>query len=291
MKSNNPVFNNNPAFNGQASYPQAYPQQGYAQGGYPPPPPGAFGAQPQYAPQTPEYGAPQGTRAMTIDDVVQKTGISLAVVFAVGAALWLGTGDITSTSGNASLLYGATMLGMAATFIIGMIAMFKKTMMSPAFVLVYAAAEGLFMGGVSKTYSVMYQDSPIVVQALLGTVFAAGGMLAAYKFFNIKVGDKFRKAVFAASFGFLGLIGLELVLSLFGNPIGFFGNGGMGFVFALVGLAFGVVGLILDFDMVENGIRAGVPEKFAWTAAFGLTASLVTIYFYLLRLLAILQDD
>ncbi|GGO89771.1 membrane protein [Nocardioides phosphati] len=288
MKSNNPIFNNNPAFNGQAGYGQGgYAQQAYPQGGYPPPPPG-YGA--------PQYGAPlqapQATRAMTIDDVVQKTGISLGVVLIAAVATWVGTGDVTA--GDTSSLVALTSVGMFGGLIVGLICSFKRSMLSPALVLAYAAFQGLFMGGISKIYDAQFstQGEPsIVFQAVLGTIFAGGGVLAAYKFFDIKIGDRFRRGVIAASFGFLGLGLLELVLSMFGHGMGFFGNGGMGLIFAIAGLAFGVVGLLLDFDMVENGLRAGVPEKFAWTAAFGLTASLVMVYFYLLRILAILQND
>jgi uncharacterized YccA/Bax inhibitor family protein len=288
MKSNNPIFNNNPAFNGRAGYGQSgYAQQGYPQGGYPPPPPG-YGT-PQYAAPA---QAPQATRAMTIDDVVQKTGISLAVVLAVATATWLGTGDVAS--GDIGPLIGLTSVGMFGGLIVGLVCSFKRSMLSPVLVLAYAAFQGLFMGGISKIYDAQYStpgEPSIVFQAVLGTIFAGGGVLAAYKFFDIKIGDRFRRGVIAASFGFLGLGLLELVLSAFGHGLGLFGNGGMGLVFAIAGLAFGVVGLLLDFDMVENGIRAGVPEKFAWTAAFGLTASIVMVYFYLLRILSILQQD
>ena len=62
-----------------------------------------------------------------------------------------------------------------------------------------------------------------------------------------------------------------------------------GFVFSLVGLVLGIFMLILDFDFVENGIRAGLPERESWRAAFGLTVSLVWIYTNLLRILAIMR--
>lgn len=288
MKSNNPVFNSNPAFNGQGA--NSYGNQTY---------PGAGPAYPAYGQQAPvdpsawgtgTPGAPvQTDRALTIDDVVQKTAISLGLVVAVAAAVWFGTGELTSE--NAGALYGLTMVGMGAGFVLGLVAAFKKKMLSPVFVLAYAAAQGLFMGGISKIIQVQTGGEPIVMQAILGTIFAAGGMLAAYKFFNIQVGDKFRRGFIAASFGFLGLALVEMVLSAFGNGLGLFGNGGMGFVFALAGLGFGIVGLLLDFDMVERGIAGGVSQRFAWTAAFGLTASLVMVYFYLLRLLSILNQD
>lgn len=279
MRSNNPVFNNNPAFNGQAAYGQ----------GYPPPPPG-YGA-PQYAaPQDVQYGLQQtgASRPMTIDDVVQKTGLTLVVLIFAAAATWILTGDIDIPA-NQSKLIMFTGIGSIAGLVIGLICSFKRSMLSPALVLAYAACQGVFMGGVSKIFNAQYDG--IVLQAVVGTIAASGGMLAAYKFLGIKVNDSFRKGFFAAAMGFLGLGLLEVVLSAFGHPMGLFGNGGAGFIFAAAGLAFGVVGLILDFDMVENGIRAGVPEKFSWAAAFGLTASIVMVYFYLLRLLAILRGD
>lgn len=284
MKSNNPVFNNSPAFNGQGA--NAYGNQTYPGAAYPAPGQ-QYGDPSSWGTGTP--GAPvQADRPLTIDDVVQKTGISLGVVLVVAGAFWLGTGELTES--NAGMFYGLTMLGMGVGFVLGLVAAFKRKMLSPGLVLAYAAAQGLFMGGISKILQNQTQ-SPIVMQAILGTIFAAGGMLAAYKFFDIKIGDKFRRGFIAAAFGFLGLMLLEVVLSAFGNGLGFFGNGGMGFVFALAGLAFGVVGLLLDFDMVERGIASGVSQRFAWTAAFGLTASLVMIYFYLLRLLSILNQD
>ena len=49
--------------------------------------------------------------------------------------------------------------------------------------------------------------------------------------------------------------------------------------------------LILDFDIVERGIAAGLAERESWRAAFGLTVSLVWIYTKLLRILAILRGD
>lgn len=279
MKSNNPVFNNSPAFNGQGGY--AAPQgQGYAT---------PYGNDPsQWGTGMP---APTATRGMTIDDVVQKTGVSLGIVVVVAFGLWIATGDLTSsTDGNFGLLAGATMLGMVGTLGLGLYATFSRKMLSPALVLAYAALEGLFMGGVSKVVA-LTEGGDIVIAALLGTVAAGGGVLAAYKFFDIKVGDKFRKGFFAFVMGFLAIGVLEMVLSAFGSGIGLFGDGGMGLLFALAGLGIGLVGLLLDFDMIEDAIRYGVEEKFAWTAAFGLTASIVTVYFYLLRLLSILNQD
>ena len=124
---------------------------------------------------------------------------------------------------------------------------------------------------------------------MLGTFAAFAGTLAAYKFFEIKVGQKFRTFVIAGMFGMVGLGLLSLVLSMFGISTGLFGFGALGLLMAVAGLVLGVFMLILDFDFVENGVAAGLPERESWRAAFGLTVSLVWIYTNLLRILAIIR--
>ena len=58
---------------------------------------------------------------------------------------------------------------------------------------------------------------------------------------------------------------------------------------SIVGLGLGILMLILDFDYVERGVAAGLPENESWRAAFGLTVTIVWIYIELLRILAILR--
>jgi uncharacterized YccA/Bax inhibitor family protein len=117
------------------------------------------------------------------------------------------------------------------------------------------------------------------------------GTLAAYKFFNIQVTPKFRKFVVAAMFGFVALVLLDFVLSFFGAEIGFNNFGTLGLIMSVVGLAIGVLMLILDFDFVERGVAAGLPEVESWRAAFGLTVTIIWIYIEILRILAILRGS
>jgi uncharacterized YccA/Bax inhibitor family protein len=146
------------------------------------------------------------------------------------------------------------------------------------------------LGALSKFFDVRFGDG-IVTQAVIGTFAAFAGTLAAYKFFNIQVGNKFRTFVIAAMFGMVGLGLLEMVLGAFGSQIGLFGFGGIGLLFAIAGLVLGVFMLILDFDFVEQGVAAGIEERESWRAAFALTVSLVWIYTNLLRILAIFSQD
>ncbi len=296
MQSRNPVFARAAGFNGKGNaYGNAtYPGNGESYAGYGSPSTWSVGG-----PGSPTHTEPSQRVAegpMTIDSVVQKTGITLAVLFVAAAATWLLTGDPSQFGARgasvASQLYSLSLVGALGGFVLAMVNSFKRAV-SPALVIAYAALEGVFIGAFSKVVAAYVgggdSGTSIVVGAVLGTVAAFAGTLAAYKFFNIKVGQKFRMWVIGLMFGFVALSMLDLVLGFFGSSFGFNGFGGIGLLSSVVGLGLGVLMLILDFDFVERGIRAGLPERESWRAAFGLTVTIVWIYIELLRILAILN--
>jgi uncharacterized YccA/Bax inhibitor family protein len=131
----------------------------------------------------------------------------------------------------------------------------------------------------------------VVPGAVLGTLVAFVGTLAAYKFFNITVTPKFRKVVTIAMFSFVGLVLLDFVLGMFGASFGFNDLHGLGFIATCIGLVLGVLMLVLDFDFVERGVAAGLPERESWRAAFGLTVTIIWLYIEMLRLLAALRGE
>ncbi len=293
MQSNNPVFRRSDAFNGASTNAygnQTYPGNGAAHQGYGQSPYGQTGHDQPGAPVT--TGAP-----MTIDSVVQKTAIALGVVFVTAALTWWFTGDIREgapgAEENMGLLYLALMVGSFGAFGLSLVNSFKRVV-SPPLVLAFCALEGVALGALSKFFDSMFATDgtgSIVMQAVVGTFAAFAGTLAAYKFFNIKVGNKFRTFVVAAMFGMVGLGLLEMLLSAFSSEIGLFGFGAMGLLFSVAGLVLGVFMLILDFDFVEQGIAAGIEERESWRAAFAMTVSLVWIYTNLLRILAIFSQE
>lgn len=288
MKSSNPVFSRSEGFNGRQSA-NAYGTPTYPgnQAGY--------GSPAQWGTGTPGTpGAPgadvrvdQGP--MTIDSVVQKTALTLGVVVLTAAATWFLTPDLAADPDAVSGLYALALVGALGGFALAMVNSFKKVI-SPALVIAYAALEGVFVGAFSKALEAMFGDG-LVVGAVLGTMAAVGGTLAAYKFFNIKVTAKFRMWVIGAMFGFVALSLLDLVLQFFGSSFGFNGFGTMGLISSVVGLGLGVLMLILDFDFIERGIAAGLPERESWRAAFGLAVTIIWIYIEILRILAILRGD
>ncbi len=283
MHSKNPAFSRAEGFNGKsgtATYPGASSSAGYGD-------PSQWGT-----------GGPVGTEVdqgrMTIDSVVQKTGLTLGTVVIAAAATWLLTGKVTDDAALSGL-YSLSLLGALGGFVLAMVNSFKKVV-SPGLVLAYAVLEGIFIGAFSKALEAIFAspDSAqggLVIGAVAGTMAAVAGTLAAYKFFNIKVGAKFRMWVIGAMFGFVALSLLDFVLQFFGSSFGFNGFGTMGLITSVVGLGIGVLMLILDFDFVERGIAAGLPERESWRAAFGLTVTIVWIYIEIIRILAILRGN
>jgi uncharacterized YccA/Bax inhibitor family protein len=275
MQSNNPVFRRSDTFNGRSTYaaPSGYTDPSTwstgLEGG------GTTGAPPTV-----------GDR-ITIDSVVQKTGITLGVIVLFAIGTWVLTGDLNSQD-DLGQLAALSLVGAGLAFILSMVNSFKR-IISPGLVLAFAAAEGVALGAISKAFE-SWQDG-VVSGAILGTLAAFAGTLAAYKVLNIKVGDKFRRGVIAVMFGFIAVVMLDLVLSLFGADLGFNGFGTLGLIMSIVGLILGVLMLILDFDFIERAIEAGAPERESWRAAFGLAVSLVWIYTNLLRILAIIQSE
>jgi len=276
MQSNNPALRRSAEFSANSS----------AQTGYTDPSSWGTGTPGQSGLQAPvATGGP-----MTVDSVVQKTAISVGLVMIVAAATWAMTPAIDpDTNADLGPLIALMTIGSLGAFALSLVNSFKRVI-SPVLVLAFAALEGLALGGLSKFFDAIYGDH-IVMQAVIGTFAAFAGTLAAYKFFDIQVGKRFRTFVIAAMFGMVALSLLEVVLSLFGSGLGIFGNGGAGLIFAIAGLVLGVFMLILDFDFAEQLIAHGAPEREAWRVAFGLTVSLVWIYTNLLRILAILNSD
>jgi uncharacterized YccA/Bax inhibitor family protein len=121
-------------------------------------------------------------------------------------------------------------------------------------------------------------------------VFAVS--LLAYTQRWIRVTPKFRRGVLIALGGYLVFAVVSFGAALFGVGDGWgFRTGTFGILVGLFAVGLAALSLVLDFDFIENGVRMGLEEKYAWTAAFGLTVTLIWLYIELLRLLAILRGE
>ena len=229
------------------------------------------------------YNAPAAssirTGRMTIEDVVAKTGFLFAILVVVGALAW-----------SANLGQGALLIGFLGAFGIAMAISFSKTI-KPGLVITYAVLEGLALGTLSHYYESFYPG--IVSQAVIGTIAAFAGVLFMYRSGRVRATPQFTRAVMGAAIGYFILGFVSIIASFFGvgKGYGFYGVSGLGLLLAVAGVALASFFLVLDFDQIEKGVAAGVPEKESWRASFGLMVTIVWIYLEVLRLLSILRND
>lgn len=287
--SSNPVFKNLPRQEGVG---------GYANFGSGVAGAGQFGNQQYGQQQYGEYGQQYGqqfqqapaTRAMTIDDVVTKTGITLAVL-TVTAII-----SFALSTANPSLAPLFAIGGGLIGFVLVMVASFGRKMDNPAIVLSYAAFEGLFLGAISLMFTDVtfggVGGSALIGQAVLGTFGVFFGMLVVYKTGAIRVTPRFTRMLLGAMVGVLVLMVGNLIASFFTDGgFGLRDGGALAIIFSLVCIAIAAFSFLLDFDAADQLIRAQAPEKAAWGVALGLTVTLVWLYIEILRLLSYFQRD
>ncbi|MFE6665935.1 Bax inhibitor-1/YccA family protein [Streptomyces sp. NPDC057697] len=294
MRSSNPVFSRRgfSRDNGYAGFNTA-PQAGAPAAGANPYAQGAAAnpyATNPYAQPDVQQGAPQAparTGAMTIDDVVTRTAITLGTVVLGAALAWA---LLPVDEANLGKSYGIAIGAALVAFVLSLVQSFKRRPV-PALIVSYAAFEGVFLGVISSAVST-YIGPGVVMQAVMGTMCVFAGVLLAYKMRWIRVTRRFYGFVMAAAMGFMLLMVVNLLFAVFGGGDGLgFRSGGLGILFGVIGIILGACFLALDFKQVEDGIAYGAPREESWLAAFGLTMTLVWIYLEMLRLLSILSGD
>jgi uncharacterized YccA/Bax inhibitor family protein len=217
---------------------------------------------------------------MSLSGTVNKTGILLLCAVATAAWTW----NSFMQTHDLSFAGPAVLVGAFGGFIVAMVTIFKKEW-SPITSPICALLEGLALGGLSAVFELRYPGIAMEAVALtFGTLFV---MLLAYKSGLIKVTQKFRMGVVAATGAIFVFYMIQLLLGLFGiqfAPIN--GAGPIGIAISLVIVAIAALNLVLDFDFVEQGVAAGAPRYMEWYAAFGIMVTLVWLYLEMLRLLS-----
>lgn len=217
---------------------------------------------------------------MTLNGTINKTGILLVCAMATAAWTWnsfLQTRDL-------SVAGPMVMMGALGGFIVAMVTTFKKDW-SPVTAPIYALLEGLVLGGLSAVFDMRYPGIAMEAVGLtFGTLFV---LLLAYRSGLIKVTQKFRLGVVAATGGIALFYFLQIILGFFGiNFSTVNGPSPIGIAFSFFVVAIAALNLVLDFDFVEQGVTYGVPKYMEWYAAFGIMVTLVWLYLEILRLLA-----
>jgi len=220
---------------------------------------------------------------MTLSGTVNKTGILLLCAIATAGWTWhqfLQTRDMADV---APLM----LAGVIGGFICAMVTIFKREW-SPVTAPLYALLEGLALGGISAAVDLRYPGIGIEAVALtFGTLFV---LLLVYSSGVIKVTNKFRIGIVAATGGIALFYLMQMLLGFFGVQFAAInGSGVIGIGFSLIVVAVAALNLVLDFDFIERGVECGAPKYMEWYGAFGIMVTLVWLYLEILRLLAKLR--
>jgi uncharacterized YccA/Bax inhibitor family protein len=224
--------------------------------------------------------------AMTVQGTVNKTGILLLLAMVTAAFAWH-----TAYSGNVAAVMPLMWIGLIGGMIAAFVTMFKMDW-APVTAPIYALFEGLALGGISAVFDMRFHG--IAFEAVCLTFGVMFVLLLIYKSGMIRVTQKFRMGVFAATGAIMLFYLVEMVLSFFHvgmgpvNAVNGSGVIGIGFSLLVVGIA--SLNLVLDFDFIDRGAQMNAPKYMEWYGAFGLMVTLVWLYLEILNLLAKLQS-
>ena len=222
-----------------------------------------------------------GAERMTLGGTVNKTGLALFILLITATFVWnRGAAD------PALPLW--IMGGVIGGLIVAIATAFKKTW-SPVTTPLYAAFEGLALGGISVVFEARYPG--IVSQAVFLTFGTLAALLMAYRSGLVKATENFKLGIVAATGGIALVYLASFVLGFFGISVPLIHSSGTwGILFSMFVVVIAALNLVLDFDFIETGVERGAPKYMEWYGAFGLLVTLVWLYLEILRLLAKLQS-
>lgn len=277
----NPALSNNPALSGKTltadelnriyNQPAATPQR-----------PGVD--QPAQAAndgaQQPPAIAPSDN-PMTYENTITKTVVLFITVVAFAAVGWV----------IPALMIPGAIVGL----VLGLVNSFKKQPSVPL-IIGYAIAEGLFLGGISGFYETQWPG--IVSQAVIGTLSVFAVTLLLFRSGKVRTSPRMTKIVLVAMVGYMVFSLVNFVMMLTGVTDNMFGARGivvfgipLGVVIGLLAVLLAAYSLVMDFELIQNGVKNRVPEKWGWQAAFGLMVTLIWLYLEILRIIAILRGN
>ncbi|WP_102194301.1 Bax inhibitor-1/YccA family protein [Microbacterium aurantiacum] len=254
---------------------------------------------------SPPAGAIETDR-MTVEDTVWKTAGLFGILLVTAAIGWVWTlGGVGAPERDPYSSFAPSMLpwmiGALGGFVLAMVITFtSRKKVRPALIFAYAALEGLFVGGISAFFEVLWPG--IVMQATLATVAVVGVTLALFASGKIRASAKMTKIVLIAMFGYMAFSLLNLVLmwtnvlpadqafGMLSAPSPLFGIP-WGAIIGVLVVFMAAYSLVLDFDQIQQGVRNGAPRQFGWMGAFGIMVTVVWLYVEILRIIAIVRGN
>ncbi|OOZ79446.1 hypothetical protein BHL35_15900 [Bacillus cereus] len=218
---------------------------------------------------------PTNTSAMTIGGTVRNTFVMLILLLAASVYSYL---QMMQGSMKTSVLIGIAIVNIIVAFL----AIFIPRI-SPICAPIYAVVKGIILGSISAYYTMRFGDS-ILLTAVLLTISILFAMLILYATRIIKVTEKFRTVLTAATLGILIMYLIVFLLNTFVLTVPYIHQGGtISIIISAVVIVVAALNLLLDFDSIENGARSGAAKHMEWYSAIGLMMTLVWLYLEILR--------
>ena len=209
---------------------------------------------------------------MTVGGAVNKTFILGAIALAAAV--------VGAMFASNFLILGGFIGAAVVSFITS-----RNPEKSPVLAPVFAALEGLAVGGVTIIYASMFDG--IVFSAVSLTFAILFTMLMLYKSGLIKVTERFRNIVMTATGAIMLLYAASIALYFFGIDMPFLHDQspiGIGISLLIVGVA--SMKLLVDFDNFDKGEQRKTPAYMEWYFGMGLLFTLIWLYLEILYLLS-----
>jgi len=233
------------------------------------------------------YEAPAATAAdtdrMSVEDTIGKSVLLFIVLLLTAGVGWFVPG----------LLWVGAIVGLA----LGLINSFKRSPSAPLIIL-YAAAQGLFVGGISALFEQLWGG--VVMQAVLATLVVFGVTRALFASGKVRASKKATKVWLIAMVGYLVFGLINVALMIFGGvnsgmafglySAKLFGVIPLGIVIGILAVLMAAYSLVLDFDFIKQGVANRAPRKMGWYGAFALMVTIIWLYVEFLRMFAISRN-
>lgn len=238
------------------------------------------------------------TDAATYSGIAVKTCIFLALTMIgmivqmlvsaafANAPVWqsftfYGKYTVTLTLTETAIL-GAVLLGGLAAELVGIFA--RKTI--PVTGSLYAASQGYVISFL--VFKVLKGFEYLGLEALLLTVAVIAVMSWLYSSGKVRVDGKFRTVLLSLVIGSIVFGVMTFLGSLipFTRPYvqGIFANPALAIGLDVFGILLASLFLISDFSAIDEYVKEGYPKEYEWSAAFGLTFTVIWLYLRILEL-------
>ena len=229
--------------------------------------------------------SPYRTEQMTIQGAISASAVLFVLLLAAGVVGWLSVkASADGTVNFPGWVIAPMLVGLGLVF-----ASVFRPQYSRVTAPLYALCEGVVLGAISHVFDAQWHG--IAAEAALGTAGVFATMLFLYSSRLVRVTDKMRKVVIAATMGVFVIYMVGFIVRIFSGSVSFLdSSSGLSIGLSLVIVGVAAFNLMLDFDLIERGAKSGAPKYMEWYAGLGLLVTVVWLYLELLRLLAKLRE-